>query len=308
MEGAEPEVNMDDLDDAVGADSSELVKSIENNPGADVSQDVQSEQQEKTTKILDKMVPALGLDGPITEQTINDASQENPPTKDSKIINKVVENVQNDTSTAFKGEQEANGEQDKPADQSEKTKASFMEKYGKLALALAIAGALAGGIIALNQLAKSLSGCYQVLTTSSNYSTPTKIGCQQSQCTCSGVSSSRCASPDCGGSQGVNYYWNNMSDLQALAALPGIAASGIAQAAAGFTGSFGKSIGHLLLIGGAVIGVLGVLYMIYKFYLSKQISQEGTPAEGPIYEEGTLAPDIAIAKFKLRSNYKLKYM
>ena len=82
MEGAEPEVNMDDLDDAVGADSSELVKSIENNPGADVSQDVQSEQQEKTTKILDKMVPALGLDGPITEQTINDASQENPPTKE----------------------------------------------------------------------------------------------------------------------------------------------------------------------------------------------------------------------------------
>lgn len=292
----EEPVNMDDVDENAGESSTDLANTLDS-PSEDISTDPESVINKQTETTLEKMSESLKTDSPIVQETVDDASLDEPKTNDGKKVKSYWERCKDAISSLFSSEQKENGEEGQDPNDSEKSKSSFMDKYGKWALLLALLGV---GVGVLSELGKSLTGCYQIYTNSSSYSTPTKVGCVQSSCSCAGVNTSpNCANPTCnstlGQSKGVNYYWQNISALQALATLPGIMAGGVAAAAANLTGSLSKSIGHLLLIGGGVIGVLAVLYMIYKFYLSKQISKE------------TPAPDI-IAKFKLRSNYKLKYM
>jgi len=133
----------------------------------------------------------------------------------------------------------------------------------KLALVL---GAAIAGFILLNNLGDSLSGCYQTLTCSDSLSTPVKVGCSQANCSCSGVNTTKCATPQCGGTGCPAYSWNKVSALQALAMLPGMLTSGIL---APVTKSSTDLIKTLAIYGSIFIVVAIVAYFLYKYAKNK---------------------------------------
>ena len=259
--GAEAVDSSNDVADAI-TDTTEAEANGESIKASEAT----NKADEAQTETLDKMGKGIGTENPITQATVDDASQDTPKTSDGAKVKSYWERFKSWISNLFSSEQTANGEDGKDPNSSEKTKASFFDKYGKYALAIALLAGL--GALALNQLGDSLSGCYQVFTNSSTYSTPTRVGCSQSQCSCQGVNNSGCANPTCseGKKEGVNYYWQKVSALQALAMLPGIVAGGVLGPAKGFLGSISK----YLLYGGILLVVLIVLYIIYNFYSNRK--------------------------------------
>jgi len=231
----------------------------------------------KVETAITNLGEALGCQDQITETTIDDASAENPTTGDGKKLKSYWEAFKAKINDMVKSEQSENGESGKDINDSEKTKQSILEKYGPKALAIALIGGLL--LLLLNHLADSLSGCYQVFTQASQVTTPTKVNCKQSQCSCDpggNLNGSQCANPTCnssaGQSQGVNYYWQKLTDLQALAMLPGIAVGGVEAPAKDLLNSLSKPLMYLAILAAVLI----VGYFIYKT-LNRQKNSELMP-------------------------------
>jgi hypothetical protein len=163
-----------------------------------------------------------------------------------------------------------NGESGKDIKDAEKTKQSIFEKYGAKALMFAlIVGGIIGALVGLKEMADSMSGCYQLLTCSDSKSSPVKVLCtnatvpnqQFTQCSCSGVKATGCASPACDGKGCPQYYWQTISPTQALASMPGLIAGGILNPITNTASTLMKDIA---IYGGIIIVVILVAIVVFK--------------------------------------------
>lgn len=276
IEPVEP-IDMDDVGEQAGESSGDVNATIEQLGSATEPAEIEQLQSELNQKVVDAntdLGKALGLDSSFgsdptyTENVIEDASTEEPETDDGKKMKQFFDDFQDKAKTKISELQAENGESGKDLADSEKTKQSILEKYGPAALKLLLAiSALVGALLLLKNLGKSMSGCYQTFTCSSSESTPSKVGCTQSQCTCQGVATSGCATPKCGGPNCANYYWQEVSAIQALAQLPGMIAGGIFNP---LENSVSDLIKNIAIYGGIFIAILIVGYIVYKFAMSKK--------------------------------------
>ena len=221
--------------------------------------------ESKVTETLSKMQTSLGLSEPITVEMLENASLDDPPDDDAKILKNFFEKFQDFLRSKIADIQAKNGETGKSIEDSPKTQQSIFDKYGADALRLAMMiGALAAGYVLLKDMGDSMSGCYQTLTCSSNQSAPSKVGCSESNCSCSGVKSSGCAEPTCDNPKAngcPNYYWQHFSLLQALTTIPNAILNGLLQPLESGISSLIKTIA---IYGGISIGILLILFIIYK--------------------------------------------
>lgn len=276
-EVVEPEpIDMDDVGEEAGETSNDVNATIEQLGSATEPVEIEQIQAELAQKVVDAntdLGKSLGLDpkfGPdpvYTESVIEDASVEDPETDDGKKMKQFFDEFQDKARTKISELQAENGESGKKLAESEKTKQSILEKYGPLALKLFLAiAALLTAYLVLKNLGKALSGCYQNFTCSSEESTPSKVGCTQDQCSCDGVSTSKCASPNCGGDKCANYYWQEITAIQALAGLPGMIGKGIFDP---LENSISNLVKTVAIYGGIFIAILIVGFIVYKFATRK---------------------------------------
>ena len=254
-----------DVPDAVEAANADILAS---DPTAELTTATSTEldaANEKVQNVLDTMGESLGMDGTITDATLDDASGDNPKTSDGEKLKSFWESFKSSFSDAIESEKETNGETGKDIEDSPKTQQSLYDKYGKFVLTIALIGGALWGALELNKLADALTGCYQIQTCASQPGVPIKVQCSQVNCNCSASTgtpggTSPCATPACGGTNCVNYYWQHYTPLQALATLPGVIAGGLLAPVTPIIGSVQK----LLVYAAIFIGVLLIAYVAYK--------------------------------------------
>jgi len=271
------EPSLEDVENTVGESSSALAGEAE----AAQESGGQSTKVEAAQKVaVEELSTALDTKTTISEATINDASLEKPTTADGEKVKGYWEQFKAKILDLIGYEQKANGETGKDISDSEKTKQSLFDKYGKWVLMLALLGT---GLFELNKLGKQLSGCYQVFTNATKQTYPVKIGCSQAQCGCglgqnltstpatsTAAATTSCANPTCnspdGQSQGVNYYWQVVTPLQALAMLPGMAIAG----AVAPVSSLASTLTTMLKYAAILLVVCIIGYVIYKIYMNRE--------------------------------------
>lgn len=210
----------------------------------------------------------FGSDPNYSNDVIDDASKPIPETPEGGKLKKFYNKFCKMLNIGVETIKTSNGESGNALKDSPKTMSEIFDKYGKYALFIALAIA---GLVTLIELGDSMSGCYQVATLSSQSSTPIKVGCLNDtvpnqgfkQCSCQGVKATQCAAPDCGGSNGINYYWQHVSALQALAHLPGMLESSLLNP---ITKSSIALIKAIAIYGGLFLIIVIIGYYIYKRY------------------------------------------
>jgi hypothetical protein len=214
--------------------------------------------------------PKFGVDPTYTNQVLEDASGDRT-TADGKTLGEFSDSVQKQGRAAVEKIQAENGESGKDIKDSPKTQKTIFEKYGAKALMFAsVVGGLVLALVELKKMGDAMTGCYQTLTCSSSESSPVMVTCTNdtvpnqtfAECSCAGVKATSCASPTCDGAGCPNYYWQNVSALQALAGLPGIIAGGLLD-------PVGKGVSSLLkniaIYGGIIVLILIIGFVAFKF-------------------------------------------
>jgi hypothetical protein len=279
-----------DVIDSGGGDEGGMLESVADNAGASSAAvaeistelgsttepsavvELQGALETKVTETNTKIGESLSLDSDFgkntafTEDVINDSCLETPETEDGKKLKSFTDAVGKKLNAGVEVLQEKYGESGKALKDSPKTMGEIFDKYGKYILIIALAIA---GLIALNEMGESMSGCYQIATLSSQTSTPKKVGCSHStvpnqsfiQCSCQGVRATQCAFPECGGNDGINYYWQKVSALQVLAHMPGMLASDLLNP---LTNSSTELIKTIAIYGGIFLIIVIIGYVIMK--------------------------------------------
>jgi hypothetical protein len=284
----EEPIDMGDVGDTAGPDSEALSTSLdtlnEMDPTDPSFEQQQAEVQQQQQAVLDKLSQSLGMSGEITQDTIEDASQDEPSTDDGKRLKDFNEKFQNQVKKSVAEIQDQNGESGKDIADSPETQKTIFEKYGMKALMVALAvGGLIGSLVLLKDMGNSMSGCYQVMTCASSQTAPVKVGCTtQTQCSCSGLTTG-CANPPCPACAGPpcytggpgsaaspgcpNYYWQNISALQALGLLPSVITSPFFNAAGGAAKGIGDLVKKVAIYGGIIILILVIGYVAFNFIM-----------------------------------------
>lgn len=205
---------------------------------------------------LDKIKGEIGLEGSV-EDTINDI-QSGKVTPDTVKMQDWAEKQNQQVKASVGKIQDENGESGKTLNESPKTKAHLIEKWGQRAqIALSILG-----LILTNTLfkPKGIQQCFQMPTCGSGGDV-TAINCPQEYCNCTNISK-------CGGYPACNlpssncmyYYFQSMDTKTVVSAVPYITYSAY-QAANPPTSDTLKKI--LILLGILIIGG-AVVFMLYK--------------------------------------------
>lgn len=264
-------IDMEAVGDTAGEASADVSATLEELNSESIEPEQLEELQQKlenqVTEANSKLAESIGLDSPIDTDTINDASLDEPSTEDGKRLKQFSEEFQTKLKAAIEEIKSENGESGKNISEAEQTKQSIFEKYGPSVLKLALViGAIVGGFILLKDLGDEMSGCYQTFSCSDNVTTPTKVGCSQSNCNCSGVASSKCASPSCGGAGCPSYYWDTVTPLQALAMIPNAITKGVLDPVTKASTTLFKTIA---IYGSIFVVFLAIAYLVYRYSSSK---------------------------------------
>jgi hypothetical protein len=269
------DVDVDEVAEKAGP-SSEEISTLAEQLGSETEPSAVEELQQKLeTKINDTaakigealdMNPKFGPDPGYTESVIEDSSKSDPETADGKKLKSFVDEASKKLGDAVEKIKESNGEKGKDLKDSPKSKLEIFKKYGKIVLVLALA---IGALLSLKEMAKSMTGCSQIATASDEPSTPTKVGCSNDtvpgqsfkQCSCQGVKLTKCAAPDCGGDNGINYYWKTYTPLEVLTGIPGMLASGIVNP---ITTDSMQLIKTIAIYGGVFLIILIIGYIFVK--------------------------------------------
>lgn len=228
-----------------------------------------------------------------------DSALENPTTTGGKYFKKKFAELNKKMAKEFNKMQLESGEGGMLLLESKKALLRFLKKYGKTMLILLILGGF--GYLFLFMLGRHLTGCYQVFTKSSSSNTPTKVGCEKEQCSCQkdgNTTANQCANPTCdsneGKNNGVNYYWQDIGPLQALAMLPGMFVSGIASPV-DHTLDIIKSI---IIYAGIIAGVLGVIFVVYKIYTGKKTEDIVVTPQKVVPPQPVSTPALSVKNIK----------
>ena len=219
--------------------------------------------------ILEAIEKVAKTGEPITEEMVKNSSSENPPDQASKNLREnVVKPSLDIAEETIKNAQEANGESGKALEDSPKTKAELLKKYGPTILKLLAAIALVGfGIYELDKIADEMSGCYKFSTTVAG--TQEKIGCSESTCNCNNISQCGANNTPCTQANGLQYIWRKYTALDALCQLPALVMNPIASGLSNLL----KPLKEIVIGIVAVVAILLILFLIYKFANKKLASQ-----------------------------------
>ena len=277
----EDTTTLDDVGEKAGQSSSEADLAgaeLATTPPSDPAfQKIQANAEAAVSKTNAQIGEALGLDPRFgtdptyTDNVLEDSSSDKRTTPDGKKLGEFSDSLQKGTKAAVEKIQAENGETGKDIKDSPETQKTIFEKYGAKALMFAlVVGGLAAALVELRDMGKAMSGCYQTLTCASSQTSPVKVLCTNdtvpnqtfTQCSCSGVKATSCASPTCDGTGCPSYYWQDISALQALAGLPGIIAGGLLNP---ITNNASKLLKSIAIYGGIFILILIIGYVAFKF-------------------------------------------
>jgi hypothetical protein len=271
LNSGEEEENVDNVAKEAGPKSNVFSEALDEEQSlTSANGDAPPNAAEKTeaakTEALKSLGESLGIQEPIDENTVNDASSAEPETDGGKKVKSFWEKCK------------------------EKFADFNLSDLGTLGMLMGIAGLAYWLDKSLNETADALTGCYQFQSCASGQTQPQKVGCTQAQCGCSLLTTcasgsgtcAACASPACPGQSCYNYVWKKYTPLQVLASLPGMLLNGLTSPLGGLTGD----IKTLLIYGAIFIGIVGVIYIAFKF-LNRSHGEEGEREGGEVGgEEG----------------------
>lgn len=241
-------------DDPVTEEASASSQVVLENLANDVQtgQDTVSDDVKEIQDTLEGIQTGLGLTDLPSEEMIEDASLDEPTTEDGAKLKSWFSSFKDSFTDSTQGE----------------TPESIFEKFGggKTAFwALVLAGLIAA-IVTLKDMSSALTGCYMtnVDPSGNSFNQPVKLSCSEGNCNCTNITNCIPTAQPC--SANVNYYWKNVSPLQALAMLPGIVVKGVANGVLQPSSSFLNSVKGPVMIIGIMIILIILAYTAYKHF------------------------------------------